>query len=98
MSNLKVYIDGGLGINFSAYSNNKFTVPKFSAEVGAIEMPPYKLNPVWISFPIQAGMVLNRKVEFFFTYIPYAYYTSYSSFYAGNSSMNLGMKFLFNNH
>lgn len=96
--NLKMYIDGGIGLNFSAYSNNKFTVPKFNAEVGATEIPPYKLNPLWISFPIQAGVVLNRKVEFFFAYIPYADYTSYSSFYAGNSSMNLGMKFLFSNH
>jgi len=94
--NCKVYIDGGAALNFSAYTNNKFSLSPTNTNSGTIQIPkPYVLKSSWISFPVQAGVALNKKIEFSFTYVPYASYTNYSSFFASNRSMCLGVKYLF---
>lgn len=93
--NFKVYIDGGAALNFSTYTNNKFTISNTNTNTGTIQIPkPYNLLSSWINFPIQAGVTLNKKIEISFTYIPYASFTNYSSFYAANESLCLGVKFL----
>ena len=87
----KVYIDGGAALNLSAYSNNKFT--PYNTNSGTIQVPkPYVLKSSWVSFPLQAGVTLNKKIEFSFTYVAYAAFTNYSSFFAANRSICIGAK------
>lgn len=81
--NFKFYIDGGIGLNFSVYANNT--------------MKAFDLNSFWTNFPIQAGVILNKKIEFSLTYTGYASYTSYinNGFDIKNKSISLGFKYLF---
>jgi len=85
----KIYVDAGAAFNFSLYTNNKFAVEETS------DTNPYTLAPFWLSFPLQTGMVLNKKIEVCLTYITKASYSRYSSFDANNQTVSLGVKFLF---
>jgi len=93
---VKVYLDGGIGLNYSLYSNNKFSLADVNANNGTTAVPrPFPLNALWVNFPVQAGIMLNRKAEVSFSFAPYAYFTNGANFYAGNKPMSLGVKWLF---
>jgi len=94
--NFKIYIDGGWAFNFSAYSNNKNFTKYDDPTLGTTKPvnDPYKLELFWSNFPLQTGIVLNKKWEVFATYIPGAAYTKYDDIYASNQSINLGVKWL----
>jgi len=85
----KVYIDGGASFNFSTYKNNKIT---YSA-LGTTQQSPYQLEPVWVSLPLQIGVVINKKVEFALTYTKFAAYTIYQSLAVSNRTMSAGLKY-----
>jgi len=87
----KVYIDAGVAFNFSSYTDNKFVIQGS----GPNEAQAYDLVPVWLNFPLQTGLILNKKIEICFTYINKTAFSRFSSFYASNQSISLGVKFLF---
>jgi hypothetical protein len=87
----KFYIDGGISLNLSTYSNDKIT----DSNSNLVMTKPYKLEPYWASFPLQAGFVFNRRIELSFTYIASAGYTNYSWFSISNRTMGAGVKYLF---
>jgi len=92
--NFKVYINAGLGLNFSAYANNKFALSSKNTNTGTVQVPkPFNLKSAWVNYPFQAGVSLNKKVELFLSYVPYASFTSYSLFAAANQSMSFGVKY-----
>ncbi len=82
---IKIYVDAGLGLNLSGYSNSKLI----------IEEIPYTLNSFWVNLPVQAGIVFNKKMEIYFTFNGYAAYTGYDFFYVRNRTAAAGVKFLF---
>ncbi|MDO3627094.1 outer membrane protein [Mucilaginibacter sp. BT774] len=84
----KVYIDAGIAFNFSSYTNNKFVIDE--SDIAGPDLAPF-----WINFPLQAGMVLNKKIEVCFTYINKASFSRTSTFDANNQTVSLGVKFLF---
>ncbi len=86
---VKIYIDAGIAFNFSAYSDNQFTFH------GLVIKNPYVLEDYWADFPFQAGVVLNKKLEFCVTYTGYAAFTRYTGFSAASQITGLGVKFLF---
>jgi hypothetical protein len=78
--NFKFYLDCGMKFNFSSYDN----------------LQPTSLASPWANFPLQAGFVLNKKIEIAFTYIGYAGFTRYSSdFSLSNRTTGFGIKYLF---
>jgi hypothetical protein len=83
----KFYLDAGISINYSVYTNDKI----FTPNVGTTEKP-YHLEPFWSNFPLQIGVMLNKRIEIHLARIGYAAYTKYESFYASNQSCNLGVK------
>ncbi|HTE00891.1 MAG TPA: hypothetical protein VK668_16480 [Mucilaginibacter sp.] len=93
---LKIYVDGGVALNFSAYSNNVFTIENAPANVteSTTVKEPYKLESFYANFPLQVGVTLNKKFEIYLTRIGYAAYTKYDGFYASNQSYCLGVKLL----
>jgi hypothetical protein len=78
----KFYIDGGMGLNFSGYTHNA--------------MQELALKSFWPNFPIQAGIILNKKIEISFTYTGYATYTQFASGnnILKNQSTSIGFKYL----
>jgi hypothetical protein len=92
---LKVYIDGGLALNFSVYSNNIFTTQSSSKATTTTTAGTFHLQPYWTGIPLQAGVTINKKIEIFASYMPYAYYSKYVFFDFGNRVASLGVKYLF---
>jgi hypothetical protein len=93
---VKLYLGGGMGLNYSVYSNNKFRLADANANNGTTAVPqPFNLSSLWVNFPVQAGVMFNRKAEISFGFAPYAYYTNNSNYYAANRYMSLGVKWLF---
>ena len=68
--NFKVHIGAGPSLNFSSYSNEIFTNPYISESGSADGVP--KLDPFWVSIPLQAGVTIHKRFEFSFTYTPYS--------------------------
>jgi hypothetical protein len=82
--NFKLYVDGGIGINFSAYGNTKLP-------------PGTDLHSFWVNFPVQVGIVINKKVELSLSYAsPMIVVNYYNYFSIDNQFMSLGLKYLFN--
>ena len=81
---LKVYIDGGISLNFSAYSNSEFAGQP-------LDKSSLNLKTVWFSTPLQTGVVINKKWEAFFTYTPNSNIVPDDGL--STSSFNLGVKF-----
>ncbi|MEO6851703.1 MAG: hypothetical protein ABI203_05975 [Mucilaginibacter sp.] len=87
---IKVYLDGGLDFHFSAYADHKLITP----QSGVVVNNPFKLKPDWTSFPLQAGVIINKKVEIYLSRAGYAPFTNYLGFSERNQTMSLGVKFL----
>jgi hypothetical protein len=84
-SNCKIYIDGGIGLNFSFYSNSKLRVGTVS-----------DFDSFWPNFPVQAGVIIANKFDFSVTYTGYTEYTNFADDYGlRNSSVSVGVKYLF---
>ncbi|HEY9002177.1 MAG TPA: hypothetical protein VIM89_12550 [Mucilaginibacter sp.] len=86
----KIYIDGGVSFNFSAYANDKIT---YTAS-NTVQNSPYQLEPYWANFPLQAGVIINKKLDFAFTYMGFAAYTKYTGLSVSNRTMGVGFKYL----
>lgn len=91
--NFKVYIDVGVSFNFSSYSNSKIIDPNTGTKDPNEQ--PYHLEPYWANFPLQIGVMLNKKMEFSFTYTGIAPYTQYVYSSLSNRSASLGMRFYY---
>jgi hypothetical protein len=85
----KFYVNGGISFNLSAYADNKL-----SNSTSSVLEKPYALDNYWASFPLQAGMVFNRRIELAFTYSGFAAYSTYEAFSISNRTMGVGLKYL----
>ena len=79
--NFKVYIDGGVGLNFSSYSHDS-------------DIPSTAFNSFWTNLPLQTGIVINKKWEASFTYAPYLKIADTGFTY---QSFSLGVKLYLDN-
>ncbi|WP_428328524.1 hypothetical protein [Mucilaginibacter sp.] len=103
---LKIYIDGGIALNVSTYSNNRLILKKsgdIDNSTTTIEKP-YNLDAIWDSFVAQTGVVLNKKIELSFAYIAGAGYShqgvglSSSGFNVNNQTASFGVRYFFGKH
>jgi len=98
---LKFYIDGGVGLNFSGYSNQHLDIKntdEFNNVTRTSTDNPYLLSSFWLTVPVQAGVIF-KKVEIHFTFLTGPNYTpikgASSTLTAGNQATNMGVKYLF---
>ena len=95
----KLYVDVGVGLNLSSYSN-KFVLKasqQYALDDDITNEAAPKLQSLWFSFPIQIGVTLNKKVELALTYFGYDTYTDNTNYDVKNSSIGVGFKYLFGN-
>jgi len=85
----KVYIDGGVGLTYAAYLENK------AETSGRIQQDPYGASSIMISFPVQAGVMVNQRLEFFFNYAPTTPFASSSYYSLHMQSIGAGVKYRF---
>jgi len=82
----KVFAGIGIGVNYSMYSNNqlyriKQTYPDY-----------YKLESIWLNFPIQAGVSINKTVDVYGVYTAPSDYNRGASDNIKNTIYGLGVR------
>ena len=86
---VKVYLGAGVGFNLSQYTDKAYT-STFYYSNGF----PYTMNSFWLGFPVQAGLVLNKRVELFALYSMPVSYTQYGGFSIHTEALNVGARLL----
>lgn len=66
---LKIFIDGGVSFNVSAYSNTSVIDNESNGQTIAYNNI-MKYPGFWVSIPLKAGFCLNKRMEFFVSYVP----------------------------
>ena len=98
-TNFKLYLDGGIGLNCSAYSNHVLNIKytnAFNTVTTSSTEKPYGLHSFWLTYPVQIGAVFN-KIEVHFTFIAKSDYAPNSNSGAvsvSNQAINVGLKYL----
>lgn len=95
-TDLKVFAGAGIGLNFSGYSNTKYTTT-FSDSLFPDEtqnMNP-SLSAFWISIPITAGVAINNRIEINVSYSPSSSLTSDNANSSDITSYQLGISYFF---
>lgn len=77
---LKYFIGGGLGFNFTRYTNST---------------TPYLPESSWANYPLTTGVVLNRQIEIALIYTLPATYSKLGGLYFENQTTSLGVKYRF---
>jgi hypothetical protein len=83
---VKVYGGLGLMINFTSYSGNTVTN---NADPTSVRNNVLVLDKRWLSYPIKAGLLLNKKIEVALSYSLPTSITSIASSPAADYSLNL---------
>lgn len=103
-ADFKVFIGGGLGLNLSRYSNQKSTRYTTNFYTGAETVKTNQPNDLleletfYASFPVTAGVVLNKKIELSVGYSMPTAITNYALFNADKQQFRLGVNYLFGKH
>ena len=66
---LKIFINGGISFNVSAYSNTSVIDNESNGQTISFNNI-MKYPGFWVSTPLKAGICLNKKMEFFVSYVP----------------------------
>ena len=103
-ADFKVFIGGGLGLNLSHYSNQKsirYTVNFYTGAESVKTNQPndlLELETFYASFPVTAGVVLNKKIELSIGYSMPTAITNYALFNADKQQFRFGVNYLFGKH
>ena len=95
--NLKIFVDAGISLNVSLYNHYQFITkyPGTSFPIKAKDNYPV-LDKFWTSFPLKAGISLNKKIEINVCYVPLSYIINDNSGFSGDIiSYQVGINYLF---
>lgn len=100
--NFKLYAGGGLVLNYSNYSRNRYRnqyiYPAYNEQRPPFERDNYnELLPFWATYTVRAGVILNKKYEISAVYLAPGTITRYVSKEIKTGSMNVGVNYLFRN-
>ncbi len=87
----KVFFGAGVFINGSKYTKNEFSYPNDPR----VTNDYYKLENIWATFPVQAGVTINKRVDVFAMYITPSSYANYVSLSVSNRVYGAGLRYLF---
>jgi len=89
----KIYIDFGLGLNYSVYSNDDYLFGTGS-DIRSVKSK-YDFKKLWYSKVFKAGVFVNKRVEVYAQYIPNAAYVIHTEFAVRNVTQGIGIHYLF---
>lgn len=98
---IKVFVTGGLGLNYSKYSNManyRYQKNILTGELRKFDQGPLELNSFHLTFPITAGVVLNKKIELLAGYSVPTTMTNYVYYGVERQRFRLGFNYLFGKH
>lgn len=95
----KLFMGGGLSLNYSLSWNHKLTTTYIATGYSnnTETKNPFSILPLWISFPIIAGIRLKQKMEISVTYFPTSLYPETNGYKVGNSRISVGLTYHFRN-
>lgn len=97
--NLQLYAGGGLALNYSNYSRNRYRSQYFNPTYN-YERPPSErdsyneLLSFWATYTVRAGVVVNKKYEISAMYLAPGTITRYTSREIKTGSINIGVNYL----
>lgn len=92
--NFKVYIDGGVALNFSTYGTMELSGQAVApADSPNVHLPSFSLSHFWVGVPFQTGVVINKRWEASFCFTPYSKIVPTTSEKLSNESFGVGIKF-----
>ncbi|MCX2482538.1 hypothetical protein [Pedobacter sp. MR2016-24] len=92
----KFFIGAGVGLNFLKYSNNSSSVTNsvFTPSTATVTENAIKFEPFTTSFPLSAGIMLNKKLEITGSYSANFSLTDYSYFSVAARRMKIGINYM----
>ncbi|RCH53814.1 hypothetical protein DJ568_16385 [Mucilaginibacter hurinus] len=87
----KFYIGAGAAINYSIYANNKMTMHN----TAPYNQPAYRFENLWLSFPLQAGVTVNKRFDISLNRSGAAAFTRYLGFSVASEVWGISLKYLF---
>lgn len=96
----KVFVSIGTGLNYSKTSNLvnfKYEKELLSDDLKKVDLP-LELKKFYLTFPINAGVVLNKRIELLAGYSVPTSMTDYANFNAERQRFRLGLNYLFGKH
>lgn len=70
-SNLKIFIDGGVGVNLSFTGNHQQRITFDDTDISAQIQNKYPyFYGLWMTFPVKAGVAIGKKIELYAIYTP----------------------------
>ncbi|MEX8546803.1 MAG: hypothetical protein V5804_04300 [Mucilaginibacter sp.] len=95
-NNLKIYVGTGASVNLSFYNNYKYIVTYKSAFTNSTNSTKYpQFDSLWLSFPINVGIVLNNRIDIGFYYFIPSSITNYAGITGDITSYRAGISYLF---
>jgi hypothetical protein len=94
---LKIYLDAGLAVNFSAYNNYNYIVTTTIAAGTSSKTVQNKypaFQAMWFSIPLKMGFVVTKNIELFGAYWTPASLTKYTNSSASIASYQVGLNYL----
>ncbi|HWW41072.1 hypothetical protein [Pedobacter sp.] len=91
----KVFLGAGLGCNFSKYSNIVYSRYNSFRKEYETQEDTFKPENFNFSFPVSAGIVLNKKIELSVMYSMPTSITTYTMFSASMQRWKFGVNYLF---
>lgn len=98
---IKVFVSVGPGLNYSKYSNMtnyQYQKDYLTGGLKKVEVSPLELNSFYLTVPITAGVVLNKKIELLAGYSLPTSMTNYIFYTVERPRYRLGINYLFGKH
>lgn len=93
---IKVFIGAGVGLNFSKYSNNKSSVTNsvFTPSTTTVTENKVDFELFTTSFPLTAGVMINKRIELIGSYSGSFSLTDYSYFSVNARRIKIGVNYM----
>ena len=94
--NLKIYVGTGASVNLSMYDDYKYIVNRktnFTNTTNSTKYPQF--DSLWLSFPINVGIVLNNRIDIGLYYFIPSSITNYAGITGDITSYRAGISYLF---
>jgi len=95
---LKIFAGGGLGLNFSTYSNNKRTAYDSYRNENTVTDNAVEMEKFNFSLPFTAGVVIHKRVEISAGYAFSSSITNYAGYSINIQRYRMGVNYLFGKH
>ncbi|MBB2147098.1 hypothetical protein GM921_16455 [Pedobacter sp. LMG 31464] len=97
-SNIKVFLNAGVSVNYSIYSNNIINTIYTTTKLETSTKDEIDLNDFTFNYPMKLGVVVAKKYELSVGFLPPNPLTGYLTHAITEKSYSIGFNYLFGKH